>query len=408
MLELLLLMCVAYAGARGVESLTGTTNRQYNDRAAEKTVVDLAKSGGKDGKGGKRAPGPTEKGGTFSSAAPRSSALGGKTAVPLAVLTETGATMWSAALEGYRTRWPEIRAERRQQMAERAQKRKAERDKAETEKKAAGAVAKAGPPPAYPPTPAEPPKTETDGQKVTPVPDETKPPVAVPPVAVPEPAADAGAERIEAAEKRAKDAEERARAAEEDAAASKVLAAQKEAREAKEREAAAEERARAAEASAAEARTAKPTERPHLTVVPNPDTTGVDMASSPHTLIPEIRTLDGLLNALALVRAMAQMRAEEAAAIAGDDLALSNRLDEIEASLAAEDVDAATLADLAELRESIANQSKAAAQYSGTAKDAADIAQAVAEAAKKTHGGIAEAIQSAPIEKAAKAVYYNR
>ncbi|MFI0822209.1 hypothetical protein ACH4TX_41765 [Streptomyces sp. NPDC021098] len=402
MLELLVLIAVMYAGARGVESAAGTADRRHDTREAQKTVAKVAASGPKDGPSVKKSPGPTEPGGTFSSSAPRSAAIGGKAAVPLAVLTETSSTMWKAIGEGYRARWPEIRAERRKQMAERAEKRKAERTKTETERKAAEAVAKAGPPPAYPPPPAEPPKTEDpktvpDGEKATPAPDETKPTVVAP---EPRPA---DAERIEAAEKRAKNAEDRARAAEQDAATSKVLAAQKEAREAKEREAAAEERARAAEA-----RTAQPTERPHLTVVPNLDTTGVDMASSPHTLIPEIRTLDGLLNALALVRAMAEMRAEEAAAIAGDDLALSNRLDEIEASLAAEDVDAATLADLAELRESIANQSKAAAQYSGTAKDAADIAQAVAEAAKKTHGGIAEAIQSAPIEKAAKSGHYNR
>ncbi|MFD7922521.1 hypothetical protein ACFV3R_25255 [Streptomyces sp. NPDC059740] len=404
MIELLLLAAIAYAGARGVESLAGTTDRRHRDKTAEKTVIDLAKGGDKTA----RMPGPTEKGGTFSNAAPRSSALGGKAAVPLATLTETGATMWGAILEGYRTRWPEIRAERRQHMAERAERRKAEREKTAAERRAAEAVAKAGPPPSYPPAPAEMPKTEPAAEPVAV--EETKEPAA----AVPGPRT-SDEDRIAAAEKRAAAAEERARTAEREAANAKVLAAQKEAREAKEREAAAQERARAAEARAAEDRTHQPDSagetpagRPHLTLVPTLDKTGVDMASSPHTLIPEVRTLDGLLNTLALVRAMAEMRAEEAAAIAGDDLALSNRLDEIETGLTAEDVDPATLADLAELRESIANQSKAATSYSGTAKDSADIAQAVAEAAHKAHGGIAEAIQSSPIEKAAQAGYYNR
>lgn len=128
--------------------------------------------------------------------------------------------------------------------------------------------------------------------------------------------------------------------------------------------------------------------------------------ASPSTVIPEIRTLDGLMNALTLANAMCAMRCEEAEAIAADDLALSNRLDAIEAELAELEVDDATRGEIAGLRDSIHNQSKAAAAYGAAAKDAADLAMAVAQAAHKSHGGIAEAVQSSPIELAAQAGYY--
>ncbi|MGW7463835.1 hypothetical protein ACWGJT_03810 [Streptomyces xantholiticus] len=130
--------------------------------------------------------------------------------------------------------------------------------------------------------------------------------------------------------------------------------------------------------------------------------------SSPSLLIPEIRTLDGVMNALALVKAMCEMRAEEAVAIAADDLQLSNRLDAIEAEMAEMEVDAKTRAEVDALRESIRAQSAAAAQYGGAAKDAGDFAVVAAQAAYKLHGGIAEAVQSSPIDSAAQAGYYNR
>lgn len=405
MIELLVLIAIAYAGARGVESVAATGDRRQRSKDAELTVAEVAASGPKGASTGKKTPGPTEPGGTFSKAAPRSAVAGGKVAVPLAVLTETGSTMWKAVGEGYRERWPEIRAERRHKMAERAARRKVEKEAAEADAKAKAAAAKAGPPPLFPPKPAEAPIVDAEATATAPDGADTgdgSADVPAQPTAADKDRADAAEDRADAAERKAEAARKDAEAARSTAATDKVLAAQKEAREAKEREAEANERARTAEA-----RAPQPTERPHLTVVPT-SKTGVDMASSPHTLIPEIRTLDGLLNALALVRAMAEMRADEAAAIAGDDMALSNRLDEIEAGLSADEVDDATLAQVAELRESIANQSRAAAQYSGTAKDSADMAQAVAESAKKSHGGIAEAIQSAPIEKAAQAGYYNR
>ncbi|MFB7076499.1 hypothetical protein [Streptomyces sp. NPDC056308] len=411
MIELLLLVAVAYAGARGVEAVTGTADRRLDTKAAEKTVAKVAAGPG-DGAAAKKPPGPAEPGGTFSAAAPRSARIGGKAAVPLAVVTETGATMWRAIGEGYRERWPEIRAERRQKMAERAGRRKTGKEAAEANAKAAEAVAKAGPPPPFPPPPptAGPDKEEgsaSAGGESVPVPGPRSP----------------EQERIEAAEARAAEAEKKteesrraAEAAREQAAADKVAAAEKAEREAREREAAAEERARAAEARTAEAEARAagaekkaldeepPAGRRHLAVVPAPAQNGDTMSAL--SVIPEIRTLDGLMNALTLIKAMCEMRAEEAQAVAADDLALFNRLDQLEAELGEMEVDDKTLGEISELREAVKSQSDAAAQYGGAAKDSGDFAVAAANAAYKSHGGIAEAVQSSPIEKAAQGGYY--
>ncbi|OIJ95408.1 hypothetical protein [Streptomyces colonosanans] len=409
MIELLVLAAIAYAGARGVESLAGTSDRRHDTREVRKTVEKIAASGPKSG-GVKKPPGPAEPGGTFSAAAPRSAAVGGRAAVPFAVITETGSTMWKATVEGYRERWPEIRAERRKKMAEKAAAKKTEREAAEAKRKADEALAKAGPAPAHPPMPTEPPKT--DDAPRTDTPDEEPDPLAkVPAPRSPDAErADAAEERAAEAEKKAEEARKEAEEAKERAARDKVLAAQKEAREAKEREAAAAERARAAEERAAADKTTTPEPpdgRRHLTVVPDPEQNG-DLMSSPSSVIPEIRTLDGLMNALTLTKAMCEMRAEEAAAIAADDGALSNRLDQLEAELAEMEVDDATIGEINALRESIKTQSQSAAQYGSAAKDAGDFATAAAAAAYKSHGGIAEAVQSSPVEKAAQGGYYER
>ncbi|MDX2632072.1 hypothetical protein PV381_36875 [Streptomyces scabiei] len=428
MFELILLIAIAYAGARGVEKVTGTDDRRYDTAESRKTVEKVAASGPKDGSTTVvKKPGPTEPGGTFSAAAPRSAKVGGAAAYPLAVITETGSTMWKAVGEGYRERWPEIRAEHRRKMAEKAEERRKKKEEAEAKKKAEEAAAKAGPPPPYPPRPTDPPKTDdpdakdgteepktADGDaKTTPASAET----------APEPTGWPGdgssylerelrkeEDRRRAAEAKAEAARKEAEEARDRAATDKVLAAQKEAREAKEREEAAEERARAAEAKASEAKPADPESpagRRHLAVVPDPAQNG-DLMSSPATVIPEIRTLDGLMNALTLTKAMCEMRSEEALAIAADDKALSDRLDQIEAEMADLEVDAKTRAEVDALRESIHTQSQAAAQYGAAAKDAGDFATAAAAAAYKSHGGIAEAVQSSPIEQAAQAGYYDR
>jgi hypothetical protein len=72
------------------------------------------------------------------------------------------------------------------------------------------------------------------------------------------------------------------------------------------------------------------------------------------------------------------------------------------------EVDAKTRQEIDTLREDIHTQSAAAAQYGAAAKDAGDFAVAAAASAYKAHGGIAEAVQSSPIERAAQAGYYDR
>ncbi|UXY33214.1 hypothetical protein [Streptomyces sp. HUAS TT20] len=428
MFELILLIAIAYAGARGVEKVTGTENRRYDTPESRKTVEKVAASGPKDGSTTVvKNPGPTEPGGTFSAAAPRSAKVGGAAAYPLAVITETGSTMWKAVGEGYRERWPEIREEHRRKMQVKAEERQRKKEELEAKKKAEEAKAKAGPPPPYPPKPTEPPKTadpdaKADDPDTKEEPEETKdsPATAEAGTGIPNlpggPYIDLNAVLEEAirqrreAEAKAEEARKEAEHTRDRAATDKVLAAQKEAREAKEREEAAEERARAAEAKASEAKPAEPESpagRRHLAVVPDPAQNG-DLMSSPATVIPEIRTLDGLMNALTLTKAMCEMRSEEALAIAADDKALSDRLDQIEAEMADLEVDAKTRAEVDALRESIHTQSQAAAQYGAAAKDAGDFATAAAAAAYKSHGGIAEAVQSSPIEQAAQAGYYDR
>ncbi|WP_331736914.1 hypothetical protein OG426_55645 (plasmid) [Streptomyces canus] len=432
MFELLLLVAIAYAGARGVEKVAGVDNRRYDTPDSRKTVEKVAASGPKDGSTTvvKKEPGPTEPGGTFSAAAPRSAKIGGKAAVPLAVLTETSSTMWKAVGEGYRERWPEIREEHRRKMQVKAEERRRKKEELEAKRKAEEAKAKAGPPPPYPPKPAEPPKAVDPDAKAD-DPDAKKDPEE--PKASPA-SAKASADitdgvldalikeraeavaREEASRKEAEEARKEAEAARREAeeardhaATDKVLAAQKAEREAKEREEKAEERSRAAEAKASDAKSdpESPTGRRHLAVVPDPAQNG-DFMSSPASVIPEIRTLDGLMNALTLTKAMCEMRSEEAIAIAADDKALSDRLDQIESELAELEVDDKTRAEIDELRDSIRTQSQAAAAYGAAAKDAGDFAVATAAAAYKSHGGIAEAVQSSPVERAAQAGYYDR
>ncbi|WP_314223604.1 hypothetical protein [Streptomyces zaehneri] len=431
MFELLLLVAIAYAGARGVEKVAGVNNRRYDTPESREVVEKVAASGSTDDKTTTvvKSPSPTEPGGTFSSRAPRSAKVGGKAAYPLAVITETGSTMWKAVGEGYRERWPEIREEHRRKMEVKAEERRRKKEELEAKRRAEAAQAKAGPRPPYPPyppKPTEPPKTvdldaKADDPDANEKPEEAKAAPATPedgtgiPFLTGGPYIDLNAaldQAIKEAEAKAERAKKEAEEARSQAARDKVLAAQKEAREAKEREAAAEERARAAEAKASEPKPAgtepeAPAQRRHLSVVPDPAQNG-DFMSSPASVIPEIRTLDGLMNALTLTKAMCEMRSEEAIAIAADDKALSDRLDQIEAELADLEVDDKTRAEIDELRDSIRTQSQAAAAYGAAAKDAGDFAVAAAAAAYKSHGGIAEAVQSSPVERAAQAGYYDR
>ncbi|MEU0102934.1 hypothetical protein [Streptomyces sp. NPDC006267] len=411
MIELLVLIAIAYAGARGVESITNTGDRRLDTKAAEKTVKTVAASNPKGSGKGTVKPGPTDPGGTFSAAAPRSATIGGKAAVPLAILTETSTVMWKAVGEGYRERWPQIREERRQKMAERAAKRKADKETATAEKEAAEekrkaeeAAAAAGPPPPFPPPPADPPDPAPPAD----------PPVAVTKPVDPAPERDwddwdnwGGDTKYEPDNPvPASDPAPPAAATVPDPRKPEVMGWPGDGT-AKVPTPPHPDPAPTAPEPVPDPTPVPPAGPRHLTVVPDTAQNG-DSMSAPHAIIPEIRTLDGLMNAFTLIRAMCEMRAEEALAIAADDLTLSNRLDQIEAEMADMEVDDKTRREVDLLRESIRTQSQAAAQYGGRAKDSGDFATAAAQAAYKSHGGIAEAVQSSPIESAAQAGYYER
>jgi hypothetical protein len=124
--------------------------------------------------------------------------------------------------------------------------------------------------------------------------------------------------------------------------------------------------------------------------------------------IPEVRTLDGLIHALDIIKAVSLMRAEEANAIAADDAQLAAQLDALAADLAGQKVDAGTLGEVYALRELVASQASTARQYEAAAQNSADMSAGAADSAHKAHGGINEAIQSSPIPAAAEAGYYTR
>lgn len=141
---------------------------------------------------------------------------------------------------------------------------------------------------------------------------------------------------------------------------------------------------------------------------PNPQPADAPAPTGDIVTIPEVRTLDGLIHALDIIKAVSLMRAEEANAIAADDAQLAAQLDALAADLAGQKVDAGTLGEVYALRELVASQASTARQYEAAAQNAADMSAGAADSAHKAHGGINEAIQSSPIPAAAEAGYYNR
>jgi hypothetical protein len=359
-MELLLLSAIAFAAARGVETMIG--DKRYKSRSSERTVKNAAKT-------------PTPAGKGAAPTSPKLAKFGAK-AAKVAARGTTNSRSWGESwMAGFREAYPEARRE----AAERLRAKAVEKARREADAKEAGRAAGReaadaagrGPDPtigSVPPKPDYPPAF-ADGLLIP------QPRHSERRGADGSPAPKGAGTEAEWERERAKDAEGLAETARKDP----------------EDDAPAED-----------------TGRPHLSVV-RPTSTGRRPENGDAmSAIPEIRTLDGLLNALALIKAMCQMRAEEAEAIAADDLSLSNRLDTITAELDDLEVDDATLREIGELRESVHAQSQAAAQYGGAATDAADMAEATAGAASKGHSGIAESVQSSPIEQAAQAGYYNR
>lgn len=325
-MELILLAAIAYAAARGIESMAANVHAGYHSEVAERTAKKVAKTTAKNAGGGVKG-GVTGTVFDPAAAAPRSATAGTKTAAVIATVAANPATHWRSFIAGYKAAWPTAREEVRNGMTERAAQRAADRANAGREAVKGKATPPSGPKPAS--APAAP-----AGPGLAKAPAASRPGPGAPPVAAKPPATGAGG-------------------------------------------------------------------RPALSIV-QPEPTGESVS------IPEVRTLDGLMNALAIVKGASLMRAEEAAAIAADDATMAARLDSIEAELAGLEVDPGTLAGLATLRDLISAQSAAAQEHGVAAQNAADLAAGAADAAQRSHGGINEAVRSAPIKTVAEAGYYNR
>lgn len=326
-MELILLAAIAYAAARGIESMTANVHAGYHSELAERTAKKVAKTTAKNGGDAAR---NGVKGTVFdpAAAAPRSATAGTKTAAVIATAVANPATHWRSFIAGYKAAWPTAREEVRDGMAERAAQRAADRANAGRD----AVKGKAVPPPGSKPASAAPASgaAAPAGPDLTKAPAASRPPLVIAPSSAPV----AGS-------------------------------------------------------------------RPALSIV-QPEPTGESVS------IPEVRTLDGLMNALAIVKGASLMRAEEAAAIAADDATMAARLDSIEAELAGLEVDPGTLGGIATLRDLISAQSAAAQEHGVAAQNAADLAAGAADAAQRSHGGINEAVRSAPIQIVAEAGYYNR
>lgn len=319
-----MLAAIAFAAARGIESIVDDVKGTYGSKVADSTVKKAAKNKTSDD-----APAMVKPGGTFSAkaAAPRTASAGTKTAAGIATGVQVGSTFWKSYLDGYREAWPTAREEAQKRQVERALRKQAEREARAAEKKATEAPTTAEPEVVVPPD-APAPVVETPG------------PPAAPPAEIPEPGA--------------------------------VPA------------------------------------KPALVLIKDSTPSPAPAPTGDAVTIPEVRTLDGLIHALGIVKGTSLMRAEEAAAIAADDAQLAAQLDVIEAQLAELEVDAGTLAEVGALRELITVQAVTAQQYGTAAQNAADLSSGAADAAYKHHGGINEAVQSSPIPAAAQAGYYNR
>jgi hypothetical protein len=348
-MELLVLAAIAYAAARGIEQITDDFQASYKNKVADATVKKAAKNEAVT------VAAEVKPGSTFSAkeAAPRTATLGTKTAAAIAAGVQAGATFRKSYLEGYREAWPTAREEARERQIEKAKRRQAEREARAAERRAEAAEKKAAdaktPPPAAIVVTTVPPTTETAPPNAATAKPEEKPartPVATPPVDATPPAPEP-----------------------------------------------------AVEAPA----------KPSLVLIKDPaPEPATPVPTGDIVTIPEVRTLDGLLHALQIINAVSLMRSEEAAAIAADDAQLAAQLDAFEASLAGQEVDANTLADIGALREFITVQATTARQYQAAAQNAADMASGAANSAHKAHGGINEAVQSSPIPAAAQAGYYER
>ena len=432
-LELLLMSAIIYAAAEGVESKIDEWRHDPDREKHEATARKLAASGkvSLDKK-------PAAKGTASKAAAPAPSGFSAFLGRHGARATARGVVStrsWGAdAREAWRREWPDAKERVAQQIAERKAAKEAQRKEREAareeeaRRRRTEAAAAPGPPPTVPPMPSAPP----------PDPPGSAAGAAAGPgagaaagddewgdwddwVGRPAAAGDAEealrrAEERELRERAERRAPEAAPAADPGFELADFLADQR--RMAKQSAVRAEaEDVVDAELVDDEETGGQPSAPPaasglgrgYLRVVRDEtETSGGHVSSSIRRSerIGEVRTLGGLLAALAAARDHCTLGAEEGQIVAADDRRLLGQLDAIEAQLTEQEVDDETRADIAYLRELIAVQTQQALAYAVLAQQSADLAVLVATAADYRHGGIREAVVSSPIDHPATREYY--
>jgi hypothetical protein len=124
--------------------------------------------------------------------------------------------------------------------------------------------------------------------------------------------------------------------------------------------------------------------------------------------IGEVRNLTQLTNALSHITSYSVAGGEEADVIARDDAQLAGQLEQMNASLGDLQVDDETRAEIEQLQELVAENARQALVYGAAASETAEKAKHAAALAFAKHGGIAQAVQDAPVSTPAQSAYYDQ
>ncbi|MFV8133246.1 hypothetical protein [Streptomyces syringium] len=376
-MELLLLLAIAYAGARGVETITGDAKQRYGSLAHTAAARKVARSKGR------RAPLPP---GT----SPRSEALGTKLATGTAHLVAGGASAWSALRDSYLSAWPDARDKADKALVERAKRRharKEDRRQRKEQRRAAREAARGGGGPAIPPLPPTPPLVPPP---MPPRPPDPPQPPPTPPSPSPAPAPPDGGGGGAPAPAGTGPAvvliktDHSTHTVHGGRPPLIVLPGGAEA------------------PSSATSRTAS-------TTTPGGSVPRDIIGDSMATLAPfstEVTNVRDLIGALALIHLAAETNREEAQAIRARSARMIAWLDQINGQIAARNVDSKTRAEIKQLAETFVLQGAAGTAYAAAAEASAAMATITAKNVYVRHGKIAEAAEASPIDTPADGVFY--
>ena len=121
--------------------------------------------------------------------------------------------------------------------------------------------------------------------------------------------------------------------------------------------------------------------------------------------VPEIVGHRSLRVALAVVRMEVAARQEEVSDLAARSTILADDMAHLVEQLASLDVDGYTVGNVSGLADMVGHQAGAAMQYKTAADQATAQADTAARTAMRNHGGIAQAVDDAPV-RMAKPVFY--